>query len=197
MEWLQTYAAWIVLIASISTAIVTIWTNVGKPASWAKKKSDKNFEAKVVAILEKVLPDMLVKHDLEVRDKYKADREQYLEDIKGEVLNSIQSELGAVSNLEEQYDNLQLQYETLAISARDVLREKIMAVYHKNKFRRQLDENEKEALDQYYKDYKKINGNSYIDKYYNRMKRWEVVPELYEYHDVDEVDEEIDGHESH
>jgi hypothetical protein len=64
-----------------------------------------------------------------------------------------------------------------------------MAVYHKNKHRRQLDENEKEALDQYYKDYKKINGNSYIDKYYNRMKRWEVVPELYDYTDADEAEE--------
>jgi hypothetical protein len=86
--------------------------------------------------------------------------------------------------LEEQYDALQLQYETLAISAKDVLREKIMAVYHKNKHRRQLDESEKEALDQYYKDYKAINGNSYIDKYYGRMKRWEVIPE--EYHEEDE-----------
>jgi hypothetical protein len=35
----------------------------------------------------------------------------------------------------------------LAISAKDVLREKIMALYHKNKNRRQLEENEKEALD--------------------------------------------------
>ena len=190
MEWLQSYGAIVILIASISTAIVTIWTNVGKPASWAKKKSDKNFETKVVTIMEKVLPQMLVKHDLEVREKYRADRENYLQEIKCEVLSSIQNELGAVSNLEEQYDNLQLQYETLAISARDVLREKIMAVYHKNKYRRQLDENEKEALDQYYKDYKKINGNSYIDKYYNRMKRWEVVPELYDYYEVDEDHEE-------
>ena len=34
---------------------------------------------------------------------------------------------------------------------------------------------EKEALDQYYIDYKAIKGNSYIDKYYNRMKKWSVV----------------------
>jgi Na+-translocating ferredoxin:NAD+ oxidoreductase RnfG subunit len=147
MEWLQSTGTILILIASITTAIVTIVTNFGKPAKWVKEKGDQGFENKVVAVLEKVLPEMLYKHDLEVRDKYKADREAYLQDIKCEVLKSIKNELGAVSNLEEQYDNLQLQYETLAISAKDVLREKIMALYHKNKNRRQLEENEREALD--------------------------------------------------
>jgi hypothetical protein len=107
MEWLQTYGGLVILIASITTAFVTIWTNVGKPISWGRKKSDAHFENKVVSILERILPDMLIKHDLVVRDKYKADREAYLQDIKNEVLNSIQEELGAVSNLETQYNGLQ------------------------------------------------------------------------------------------
>ena len=67
------------------------------------------------------------------------------------------------------------EYEALVISAKDVLREKIMAIYHKNKKDRTLTFHEKEALDQYYKDYKAINGNSYIDKYYKRMCTWTVV----------------------
>jgi hypothetical protein len=53
-----------------------------------------------------------------------------------------------------------------------VLREKIMAIYHKNKHERRMSGYEREALTQYYKDYKAINGNSYIDKYYARMKNW-------------------------
>lgn len=179
MEWLQTYGGIIILVASITTAIVTIWNNVGKPISWGKKKSDNALRTKVIAILEEVLPEMLKAHDLETRDKYKADRERYLQDIKKEVLTSIQNELGAVSNLEVQYDDLKKQYEALAISAKDVLREKIMALYHRNKAARALEENEKEALDQYYKDYKAINGNSYIDKYYKRMKHWRVVADEY------------------
>lgn len=184
MEWLQSTGTIIILIASITSAIVTIFTNIGKPIIWGKKRGNQNLKAKIVEVLNEILPDMLYKHDLETRDKYRADRENYLQEIKAEVLKSIQSELGAVSNLEEQYNALQLQYETLTISAKDVLREKIMAVYHKNKHRRKLDESEKEALDQYYKDYKAIKGNSYIDKYYGRMKRWEVIPE--EYHEEDE-----------
>jgi hypothetical protein len=63
----------------------------------------------------------------------------------------------------------------LAISAKDVLREKIMQMYFKNKADKTLTLHEKEALDQYYKDYKAINGNSYIDKYYGRMKKWQVI----------------------
>lgn len=122
---------------------------------------------------------MLKAHDLEVRDRYLADRTKYLHDIETQVLKDIQTELSVVSDLEEQYGGLRDQYEALVISAKDVLREKIMAVYHKNKGRRKIDESEKEALDQYYKDYKAIKGNSYIDKYYARMERWEMIPELY------------------
>jgi hypothetical protein len=39
---------------------------------------------------------------------------------------------------------------------------------------------EKEALDVYYKDYKKIKGNSYIDKYYTRMSLWKIVDDDYD-----------------
>jgi hypothetical protein len=70
---------------------------------------------------------------------------------------------------------LATQYETLCISAKDVLREKIMQLYFKNKKDKMLTLHEKEALDQYYIDYKAIKGNSYIDKYYNRMRLWQVI----------------------
>lgn len=98
-------------------------------------------------MLQKVLPTMLKAHDLEVKDKYLADRERYLREIEAEVLKDIKGELDTVAELEEQYGGLKDQYEALVISAKDVLREKIMAVYHKNKGRRKIDESEKEALD--------------------------------------------------
>ena len=74
--------------------------------------------------------------------------------------------------------------EALVISAKDVLREKIMAIYHKNKHERTLTEFEREALNQYYIDYKALGGNSYIDKYYKRMENWTVI------YDDDPYDEE-------
>ena len=175
-EWLQTACNVIILCGGVVVAIKNISEWFGKPITFLKKKSDVDFDKKVVAIIKRELPELLHKHDLEVRDRYKADREAYLQDIKKEVLNSIQGQLGSVDKLEEQY-------EALAISAKDVLREKIMAIYHKNKKDRTLTFHEKEALDQYYKDYKAINGNSYIDKYYKRMCTWTVVDE----DDYDEI----------
>ena len=93
----------------------------------------------------------------------------YLNEIKNEVLNQVGDPIA------QNTDDL----EALKISARDVLREKIMAIYHKNKYERSLTQYEKEALEQYYKDYKKLNGNSYIDKYYNRMKLWTIIYDDY------------------
>ena len=77
-------------------------------------------------------------------------------------------------------DALAVQYKALEISAKDVLREKIVCLYESNKDRRKLRHFERRALDQYYKDYKEMKGNSYIDIIYNRMKTWEVEPDDYE-----------------
>ena len=129
-------------------------------------------KAEIVSVLREELPAMLVDHDIKLREKYKADREQYLQDIKEAVVQEIETQLNAV-------DSIQGDMEALAESAKDVLREKIMALYHKNKRSRTFEEHEKEALTQYYKDYKAIGGNSYIDKYWVRMETWSVIPDDY------------------
>ena len=111
------------------------------------------------------MPQILLDHDLEVKEKYKNDRQNYLEEIKQEILNEIGDDILANSKT----------IDALVISAKDVLREKIMAIYHKNKYNRTLTEYEREALNQYYVDYKALHGNSYIDKRYNRMNKWKVI----------------------
>ena len=160
-EWLGAGVDIIILIGALFLAVERIF----KPLLKLKKRGEANLEEKIIEVLNKVLPDILLEHDLETRKKYQADREKYLQDIKCEVLKCIQGELSQV-------EQLNLQYEALVISAKDVLREKIMAIYHKNKHERRMSGYEREALTQYYKDYKAINGNSYIDKYYARMKNW-------------------------
>ena len=168
MDWLQNVCNIIIIVGGAIMAIKGVSEWLGIPIKVFKKKSEKNFEAKVKAILEEVLPDMLLEHDKKIRQKYLADRQAYLLEIKEEVLKSVKGELSQVNDLTKQY-------EALAISAKDVLREKIMQMYFKNKADKTLTLHEKEALDQYYKDYKAINGNSYIDKYYGRMKKWQVI----------------------
>lgn len=159
----------IILIGAICAAIYKIWDFFAKPTSRLKQKIKDKEKARVVAILDEVLPEKLKKHDLEIRDKYKADRQQYLLDIKEEVIKTLG---GTVDQNKEDL-------EALIISAKDVLREKIMAIYHDYRAERAFPTHKKEALVQYYKDYKKLNGNSYIDKYYSRMKSWREIYDDY------------------
>lgn len=164
----------IILIGALCAAIYKIWDFFAKPTSKIKQNSYNREKKRILAILDEVLPEKLLEHDLQTREKYKADRQQYLIDIKNEVVQALG---GTVTQNQEDL-------EALKISARDVLREKIMAIYHKNKHARVLSEYEREALEQYYKDYKALKGNSYIDKRYGRMSKWQVV-----------YDEELDDEE--
>ena len=126
MEWLQTVCNLIIIVGGAIIAIKNVAEWLGKPIRLFKKKSDENFDEKVVEIIKREMPDLFLQHDLQIRDQYRADREQYLKDITAEVLRNIKGELRQVSDLTEQY-------ETLCISAKDVLREKIMQMYFKNK----------------------------------------------------------------
>jgi hypothetical protein len=126
----------IILIGALCAAIYKIWDFFAKPTSRLKQRSKEKEKARVIAILDEVLPEKLKKHDLEVRDRYKADRQQYLLDIKEEVVKALG---GTVSQNKEDL-------EALIISAKDVLREKIMAIYHEYKSERAFPTHKKEAL---------------------------------------------------
>ena len=160
----------IILIGALCAAIYKIWDFFAKPTSKLKSRVKQGREAEIEAVLNRVLAEKLKAHDLETRDKYKADRQRYLIEIKDEVIKQVGG------TIEQNVEDL----EALKISAKDVLREKIMAIYHEYRSERAFPTYKKEALEQYYKDYKKLNGNSYIDKYYARMSKWQEIYEDYE-----------------
>ena len=161
----------IILIASTITASVTIWNAVKKPAEKYKQKHDSEVKDLIVSTLQEVLPELFEAHDKEVK-------EQITAAVKTAVLEDISSKLDEV-------EILRLQYETLTISAKDVLREKIIKIYLDHKDTKQMPIIEREKLDQFYKDYKALKGNSYIDKYYRRMSKWAVID------DIDDDDDAI------
>lgn len=145
----------------------------GKPIKLIRHKADIEFESKVVAVIIKKMPELFQAHDLEVKKSTAQSRQKEIDNIKDEVITEIKGQLQNV-------DTLVNQYKALEISAKDVLREKIVCMYENNKDVRKLRHFEKRALDQYYKDYKAMKGNSYIDIIYERMKTWEVEPDDYE-----------------
>ena len=160
----------IILIGAFCAAIYKIWDFFAKPTSRLKQRALEKERARVKAILDEELPVAFLAHDLETREKYKADRQRYLIEIKDEVIKQVGG------TIDQNAEDL----EALKISAKDVLREKIMAIYHEYRTERAYPTYKKEALEQYYKDYKKLNGNSYIDKYHARMAKWQEIYEDYE-----------------
>lgn len=170
----------IILVAAVLGALVTIYKFfassgkfVTKKAKEAKVNAEKAEKERVQTIVKEMMPEILYQHDLDTRERYKSDRQRYLNEIKDEVTHSFENDITVVYELKSEVAKL-------SISAKDVLREKIMKIYFDNRADRKFTEHEREALDQYYKDYKALNGNSYIDRYYNRMNLWEIIADDYE-----------------
>lgn len=156
---------YIILLGALCAAIYKIYDFFATPTSKIKQKAQEKEKIRIKAVVDEVMPQILHNHDLKTREKYKGDRQNYLNEIKQEILKEIGEDINSNSET----------INALVISARDVLREKIMAIYHKNKYNRSMTEYEREALNQYYVDYKKLDGNSYIDKRYSRMDKWRVI----------------------
>lgn len=172
-EWFDAASSvmtFLILVGGAITALCTIINKVFKPF---KNKVDQAEKKRIDEELKKELPPILLAHDLEIKEKYKADRDKYLHEIKEEVIDSIEDDLDAIHQLKKDVS-------IMADSARDVLREKIMVIYHKGKRTKSMPLHSREALKQYYKDYKAMNGNSYIDKYYTRMEAWETLDDDYD-----------------
>lgn len=169
----------ILAASALAAAILQLYSFFAKPTSFLKKRAVEQEKKRIKEVLNETLPPILEARDLTTRDKYRQDRQNYLEEIKEEVVTQIKNDFG---NTIQEIKNINVEQnkiiDVLARSSRDILREKIMAIYHKGKKTKTLMLWEKEALTQYYIDYKAENGNSYIDKYYNRMMTWTVIDEL-------------------
>ena len=166
---------YIILLGALCAAIYKIYDFFATPTSKLKNRAQEKEKARIEEVIDEKMPQILYDHDLEIKEKYKSDRQNYLKEIKEEVLKEIGDDI--IANTQT--------IDALVISAKDVLREKIMAIYHKNKYNRTLTEYEREALNQYYVDYKALHGNSYIDKRYNRMNKWKVIYDDDPYDDED------------
>ena len=161
----------IVLVSAMCIAFTNIYNFFAKPTSKLKKKRTEEIQEQISDTLDEKLPEILLEHDLETRQKYLSDRQNYLNEIKTEVLTDVKDMLDSIYKLNlEQNESIK----TLFQGNKDMLRQRIMDIYYTYRDEKKLPIHKKEALNELYKDYKAEKGNSYIDKYYNRMKLWEV-----------------------
>ena len=89
-----------------------------------------------------------------------------------ELRNVILPKLEEIKNINLEQSK---QIEILTKSSKDILQESIMEIYHRRKKYATLTIYDKEALEQYYEDYKAQNGNHHVDRYYKRMAAWPVI----------------------
>ena len=68
------FVDYVILAAAFFGAIYKLWDMFAKPTSKLKKRVNDKRRAEVITILKEELPEMLKKHDLETRDRYKSDR---------------------------------------------------------------------------------------------------------------------------
>ena len=200
MELFTSVGDIIIFIAAILGAIAGIWKfchNLGKGVKGkvdeSKAQQEAEFNEKVDArvklavqpmldqtartltasfegLLDKYLPARLVEHDLETRRKYLEDRQRYLTEIRDEVVLIMSDKIKAVN---EHTDQMLVFSEVL----KELLRERIMEIYRRNRHLRKLEDHERFELRKAYEAYKSIGGNSYIDEYYASMEQWDTVPD--------------------
>lgn len=65
--------------------------------------------------------------------------------------------------------------EALREGQRCLLRSEIVRLYYRNHAQRQLREYEYRNLEQCYRAYKTLKGNSFVDHIYGEMQEWEII----------------------
>ena len=65
--------------------------------------------------------------------------------------------------------------ETIREGQRCLLRSEIVRIYYRNKDTKKLREYEYRNLEQCYKAYKELGGNSFIDHIYAEMQEWDII----------------------
>lgn len=165
----------IILFGTAYFMILKMIDSFAKPTSKLKKKRVDKEKEKIKEALDEALPKYLESHNIEIKEKF---LNEIKEALREENKNNFEEIKEINKSQNEQLKYLKEMILKINNSSKDIMRQKIMAIYHANKKNKTLTIYDKEALDELYKDYRAQNGNSYIEKYYARMKKWEVIDEF-------------------
>ena len=161
MEHLEAICDWIILLAATGTAIYKLIEFVSKPTSKIKQRKKEQLKS----VLEEVVPPYIETYSKQIQP-------QCAKQISSQVLGNIQDDIKEIKAMNIKQTS---QIDNMNTSLKDILRQKIMTIYHTYRKYQALPISEREKLDEFYRDYKAQDGNSYIDKYYKRMCTWETL----------------------
>ena len=161
----------IILVAAVVAGITKICEFFGKPIKFLKKKQKEELREDVNEILDEALPTRLAKLNFQKHESCVNNKEACAAEVEQKVSENT---VEAIKEIKNMVSELKQTVDILKDGSKDVLRQKIMTIYHTYKKERKMPLHAREALDELYKDYKKEGGNSYIDKYYKRMGLWKT-----------------------
>lgn len=106
------------------------------------------------------------------KEREKQELEERITGVITPIIEPIREKVDEIKEINEEQS---VQLKNLTTSEKDSLRKMIMDIYQAHEDTRALPESVREQLDELYKDYKSLHGNSYIDKYYCRMSKWDTI----------------------
>lgn len=147
----------VILIGAVVVAITNIWKFFAKPTARIRNLYGEEAAKRFRESLARELPRAI--NEQKISESLLENVMPLLEEIKQ--MNAEQNE----------------KIDILMTSSRDMLREKILSIYYAHQKDKKLRRYERDALDLLFKDYKTEGGNSYIDKCYSIMSKWQVEEE--------------------
>lgn len=164
----------IVCAATLLNSVLIIYNISGKPVKFFKKKREDELQERWKQYLKT--------YSQEVTKVVQADMTQHIEkvvqDSLDKALEPLKKEVVDIKKINldqsQHIKDLDAKIETLDKGTKDILRQKIMTIYHANKHTGAWTVYDKECFDELYKDYRAEGGNSYICKYYNRTRNWDT-----------------------
>ena len=159
----QQICNWIILIGGVAAALLAIWKIIDPPHKFFKKRHEQKFHEEFTREMDQTMPQLQMIQEQSIQNMIAKEFEVQVKPLVDNVVETNKA----------QNEKLDL----LVGTTRDLLRERILQIYEENKLDKVLTRSEKEALDELFNDYKRVNGNGYVKKVYERMENWIIIDE--------------------
>ena len=125
------------------------------------------------------MPDLLAKHSEKVKDERKTEDKCMAESITTSVIKVVDEKINELKNMTEAQDTqlaeISRTINLLNQSQLDMMRYDMNKIYYKYRPFKKILSADKKAFIKIYKDYKDMDGNTWIDALYAEVITWEIV----------------------
>ena len=146
----------VILISAFIIAVKNIYAFLKKPVDDLKENARQDEEEHVEEILKREMPTLL-------KENCKT------------ILGSLDELKDMTMTQEAQLDEIQTSINLLNESQLDIMRYNMNKIYYKYRPYRKILNADKKAFIKIYRDYKSMDGNTWIDALYSELKDWPIV----------------------